>query len=138
MFALGVFNLGEGRVPHIHPQSEGVYYVTSGRGTVYVGEEKKETAMEADMALYIPPATVLAVRNTGEEKLVMAFFVAPSKEPSKVISIRPASISIIQKEVPVLAGCSPISSSPWQVTANPDNFMWFLLIQRKASRIEGV
>ena len=31
VFALGVFNLGEGLVPHIHPQSEEVYYVIQGK-----------------------------------------------------------------------------------------------------------
>jgi len=30
-FALGVFNPNEGLVPHIHPESEEVYYVIEGR-----------------------------------------------------------------------------------------------------------
>ena len=83
VFALGVFDPGEGLVTHIHPESEEVYYVTKGRGTVYVGEEKKEMPIEADVALYIPPGTVHGVRNTGDERLEIAFFVAPGKEPSK-------------------------------------------------------
>jgi mannose-6-phosphate isomerase-like protein (cupin superfamily) len=85
VFALGVFNPGEGLVPHIHPQSEEVYYVIQGKGTVYVGEEREETPIEPEMTLYIPPGTIHAVTNTGEEKLVIAFFVAPGKEPSKEI-----------------------------------------------------
>jgi len=83
VFALGVFDPGEGLVPHIHPESEEVYYVTKGSGTVYVGEEKKEMPIEPDVALYIPPGTVHGVRNTGDERLEIAFFVAPGKEPSK-------------------------------------------------------
>ena len=85
VFAVGVFDLGEGLVPHIHPESEEVYYVIKGKGTVYVGEEKRETPIEPEMALYIPPGTVHAVTNTGTEKLLIAFFVAPGKEPSKVV-----------------------------------------------------
>ncbi|MFQ6094577.1 MAG: cupin domain-containing protein [Candidatus Bathyarchaeia archaeon] len=85
VFALGVFNPGEGLVPHIHPQSEEVYYVIKGKGTVYVGEEKKETPIEPEVALYIPPGTIHAVTNTGKEKLLIAFFVAPGREPSEVI-----------------------------------------------------
>lgn len=85
VFALGVFNVGEGLVPHIHPQSEEVYYVIRGKGTVYVGEERKETPIEPDMTLYIPPGTIHAVKNTGKEKLVIAFFVAPGKEPAKEV-----------------------------------------------------
>lgn len=86
VFALGVFDPGEGLVPHVHPESEEVYYVTQGRGTVYVGEVKNETPIEADMALYIPPGTVHAVRNTGEERLEIAFFIAPGKESSKEVN----------------------------------------------------
>jgi len=85
VFALGVFDPGEGLVPHIHPESEEVYYVTKGSGTVYVGEEKKEMPIEADVALYIPPGTIHGVRNTGDKRLEIAFFVAPGKEPSKQV-----------------------------------------------------
>ena len=85
VFALGVFNPGEGLVPHIHPESEEVYYVIEGEGTVYVGEERKEIPIEPEIALYIPPGTIHGVKNTGKEKLVVAFFVAPGKEPTKEV-----------------------------------------------------
>jgi len=52
VFALGVFDVGDGLVPHIHPESEEVYYVIRGRGTVYIGKEKREISIEPDMALY--------------------------------------------------------------------------------------
>jgi len=84
-FALGVFNPDEGLVPHIHPESEEVYYVTEGKGTVYIGEERREIPIEPEIALYIPPGTIHGVKNTGKEKLVVAFFVAPGKEPTKEI-----------------------------------------------------
>jgi len=63
-FALGVFNPDEGLVPHIHPESEEVYYVIKGKGTV---------------------GTIHGVKNTGKEKLIVAFFVAPGGDPTKEV-----------------------------------------------------
>ena len=85
VFALGIFNPDEGLVSHKHPQSEEVYYIIHGNGTVYIGEEREEKNIEPEMALYIPPGAIHAVKNTGKEKLVIAFFVAPGSEPSEEI-----------------------------------------------------
>ena len=84
-FALGIFEPGEGLVPHIHPQSEEIYYVTHGKGVVYIGEERRETLIEPEIALYIPPGTIHEVKNTGDKTLVIAFFTAPGKESSKEV-----------------------------------------------------
>ena len=84
-FALGVFDPNEGLVPHIHPESEEVYYVIEGKGTVYIGEERKEIPIEPEMALYMPPGTIHGVKNTGKEKLIVAFFVAPGREPAEEV-----------------------------------------------------
>jgi len=84
-FSVGYLDPGEGLAAHVHPESEEVYYVISGSGTVYVGEERKPTRVEADTAIYIPPGTVHGVENTGSDKLVVAFFVAPGKERSIVV-----------------------------------------------------
>lgn len=84
-FAIGVFDPDEGLVPHIHPESEEVYYVIKGRGIVYIGEERKEIPIEPETALYIPPGTIHGVKNTGKEKLIVAFFVAPGGEPAEVV-----------------------------------------------------
>ena len=54
-----------------------------GRGKVFLGEDLKEIPLEPDMALYIPAGTVHGVVNTGRCKLLIAFFVAPGKEPTK-------------------------------------------------------
>ena len=85
VFVLGSFSPGEGLNPHIHPESEEVYYVIAGNGTVYAGEEKKEIVLEAGMALYIPAGTQHYVRNTGTEKLVIGFALSPGTEESKEI-----------------------------------------------------
>jgi mannose-6-phosphate isomerase-like protein (cupin superfamily) len=82
-FLVGYFNQGEKLAPHIHPESEEVYYILEGRGTVYLGEDLKEILIEPNMGLYVPPGMAHGVINTEKERLVIAFFTTPGKEPSK-------------------------------------------------------
>lgn len=86
-FVVGYFAPGEGLRAHVHPESEEVYYVTGGKGTVYLGKEQKPIPVEPDMGLYIPAGTIHGVKNTGKERLVIAFFVAPGKEPTKEAAV---------------------------------------------------
>jgi mannose-6-phosphate isomerase-like protein (cupin superfamily) len=83
-FSVGYFSPGEGLSPHIHPESEEVYYVIEGTGIVYLGDELKEVLIEPQMGLYIPSGMVHGVTNTGKDKLLIAFFVAPGRESSIV------------------------------------------------------
>lgn len=83
-FSVGYFGPGEGLAAHIHPESEEVYYVVRGSWTVYAGEGRRPVEVEADTAVYIPPGTVHGVENTGSERLVIAFFVAPGKKSKGV------------------------------------------------------
>lgn len=85
IFAVGYFAPGEGLKAHLHPESEEVYYVIRGSGTVYEGEERKPIKVKTDTALYIPPKTIHGVENTGSERLVIAFFVAPGREEAEVV-----------------------------------------------------
>ena len=81
-FSVGHFSPGQGLTGHIHPESEEVYYVIEGRGTVYIGKEKAETEVNTDTAVYVPPGTIHSIRNTSNRKLIVAFMVAPGREPS--------------------------------------------------------
>ncbi|MEM1546236.1 MAG: cupin domain-containing protein [Candidatus Methanomethylicia archaeon] len=81
LFSIGVFNPGEGLNPHIHPESDEVYYVLEGEGTVHIGSEGKEYPVNAGLALYIPAGTIHSVTNTSNKMLKIAFFVAPGTEP---------------------------------------------------------
>lgn len=84
-FSVGYFAPGEGLMSHLHPESEEVYYVVRGEGTVYLGEERKPLPIDPDMAIYIPPGKIHGAENTGEDRLVICFFVAPGKEKSVVL-----------------------------------------------------
>ncbi len=83
-FSVGDFEPGEKLVPHIHPESEEVYYVLKGNGTVFLGEDLKEISIKPDMGLFIPAGEIHGVTNTGKGKLLIAFFVAPGKEKLKI------------------------------------------------------
>ena len=48
-FSVGDFEPGEKLVAHIHPESEEVYYVLKGNGTVYLGEDLKEIPIPAEI-----------------------------------------------------------------------------------------
>jgi len=79
-FALGVFRPKQGLYFHTHPNSEEIYYVIKGRGTVFVGKDKNQIKIGEGDVLYIPANTPHGVTNTGRTTLVIAFFVSPGKE----------------------------------------------------------
>jgi len=83
-FSIGYFDPKEGLQVHIHPESEEVYHVISGRGVVYLGQERRQIPIEPGMSLYIDAGTLHGVTNTGKEKLIIAFFVAPGKDKTVV------------------------------------------------------
>lgn len=85
VFSVGYFSPGEGLSLHIHPESEEVYYVVKGQGTIILGEERRPMKVGPDTAIYIPPGTAHGVENIGEERLVICFFVAPGHEKSVVL-----------------------------------------------------
>jgi len=79
-FVMGDFVPGEGLEPHAHETQEEVYYCVSGTGTVWYGEDNKETPIGPGIALWIPRGETHSVKNTGDEQLVIAFFLAPGDE----------------------------------------------------------
>jgi len=80
IFVMGDFTPGEGLEPHTHEEQEEVYYCISGNGTVWYGEDKKETPIEPGVGLWIPRGVEHSVTNTGNEQLQIAFFLAPGRK----------------------------------------------------------
>ena len=77
VFVMGDFGPGQGLEPHVHDKQEEVYFCISGTGTVWHGTDRKETPIEPGVALWIPRGVEHFVRNTGNEQLTIAFFLAP-------------------------------------------------------------
>jgi oxalate decarboxylase/phosphoglucose isomerase-like protein (cupin superfamily) len=86
-FVVGCFEPGQGLDMHIHPESEEVYYVIEGQGSVYLGKEKATTKVDRNTAIYIPSGTIHGIRNTSDGKLIVAFTIAPGKEPSQKVTV---------------------------------------------------
>lgn len=68
---------GAGVAEHEHGQEE-IYLFLAGRGEITVGGET--AAIAAGNAIYIDSGVKHALRNTGDEDLVMVFTYAPTGE----------------------------------------------------------
>jgi len=79
-FAMGVFKPKDGLYPHTHINSEEIYFVLEGKGTVFVEKEKKPMKISKGDVVYIPAGMIHGVTNTGRKKLLIAFFVSPGKQ----------------------------------------------------------
>jgi oxalate decarboxylase/phosphoglucose isomerase-like protein (cupin superfamily) len=77
LVAFGVFQPGEGLYPHIHPNSEEIYYVVKGQGTVFVKDQKTPMPIKANQIIYIPANTPHCVTNTSQDDLLIAFIMTP-------------------------------------------------------------
>jgi mannose-6-phosphate isomerase-like protein (cupin superfamily) len=60
---------------HSHPQAEEMYYVLRGRGLMTLAEEQR--AVGPGDGILIPPGTRHAIRNVGQESLVILCCCAP-------------------------------------------------------------
>jgi mannose-6-phosphate isomerase-like protein (cupin superfamily) len=63
---------------HMHPQSEQVYVIVSGRGQMIVAGEGQE--VRAGTLVFIPPGAAHAIHNPGPEELVYVSAAAPPFE----------------------------------------------------------
>ncbi|MFI5449513.1 MAG: cupin domain-containing protein [Candidatus Bathyarchaeia archaeon] len=77
LVAFGVFQPGEGLYPHIHPNSEEIYYVVKGQGTVFVKDQKTPMPIKTNQIIYIPANTPHCVTNTSQDDLLIAFIMTP-------------------------------------------------------------
>jgi mannose-6-phosphate isomerase-like protein (cupin superfamily) len=66
---------GEASQPHTLRGSE-VYYILSGIGGMYVGDEQAEVS--ANSVIYVPPGALQYIQNTGSEDLVFLCIVQPA------------------------------------------------------------
>jgi len=81
---LGIFKPGEGLYPHIHPNSEEIYFVLRGKGTVFVGKRKKQLPIKENQVIYIPANMPHGVTNTSKEgELIIGFITTPGTEAAK-------------------------------------------------------
>jgi len=68
--------------PNIHPSSEEMFYVLSGRGRIIVENESAD--IEPGLAIYIPPNVVHIFENTGTETMVFLLMHAPPETKEEI------------------------------------------------------
>jgi len=68
--------------PNIHPSSEEMFYVLTGRGRIIVENESAD--IEPGLAIYIPPNVVHIFENTGTEPIVFLLMHAPPETKEEV------------------------------------------------------
>lgn len=66
---------GQQTTTHRHIQSEEIYYIQRGMGTIFVGDESRD--VEAGDSIAIPAGTFHSIRNTGDFDLVVLCACSP-------------------------------------------------------------
>jgi len=66
---------GQQTAMHRHLQSEEIYYIQQGTGTMYVGDESRDVVVGDSIA--IPAGTFHSILNTGQDNLVVLCACSP-------------------------------------------------------------
>ncbi|MBI4526224.1 MAG: cupin domain-containing protein [Deltaproteobacteria bacterium] len=69
------FEPGQVQAPHVHEESDKIYFVVDGRGLFQIGEDEMELGAE-EIAI-APSGQKHGVSNRGPERLVLLVFMAP-------------------------------------------------------------
>ena len=76
---------GAATVPHFHPQTEEIYYITHGRGEMVVNGVTKSVAVGD--AIAIPPGQTHQITNRGTEMLRFLCMCVPAYEDHDTIMV---------------------------------------------------
>lgn len=66
---------GQEQKPHVHEDSDKVYFVLEGCGSFRIGGEEREVGEKN--VVHVPPGVEHGVRNTSPANLVLLVFMAP-------------------------------------------------------------
>jgi len=72
-------------MPHYHPLTEEIYYITSGEGLMRIGSETQ--AVGPGDAIAIPPGLTHQITNTGQTVLVFLCCCAPGYEHTDTVLV---------------------------------------------------
>jgi len=79
--------LGGATTPHVHPQTEEIYYILAGHGSMHVDDQAR--AVGPGDAIAIPPGTRHQIRNTGPAVLKFLCCCAPAYEDEDTLLAQP-------------------------------------------------
>lgn len=69
-------------IPNIHPESEELFYILKGKGTLTADHETKE--IKAGQSVYIPPNLTHTFENTGEEIMEFLLILCPPQSEGEM------------------------------------------------------
>lgn len=69
-------------IPNIHPESEELFYILKGKGTLTVDRETKQ--IKAGQGVYIPPNVTHTFENTGEEVMEFLLILCPPQSGEEI------------------------------------------------------
>jgi mannose-6-phosphate isomerase-like protein (cupin superfamily) len=71
--------------PHYHPQTEEIYYITSGRGVMTIDGETRSVG--PGDAIGIPPGAIHKIHNDGADELRLLCCCAPGYEDEDTVLV---------------------------------------------------
>ena|SRR6185437_10251330 len=76
---------GLSTTPHYHPQTEEIYYILTGTGTMRIGEESRPVG--PGDAIAIPPGCVHQITNSGDHLLRFLCCCAPGYQHEDTVLV---------------------------------------------------
>ena len=76
---------GAATTPHYHPQTEEIYYILEGQGTMIVGDQMRQVG--PGDAVAIPPGAVHQIRNTGSAPLKFLCCCSPAYDHDDTVLV---------------------------------------------------
>ncbi|MEX2356923.1 MAG: cupin domain-containing protein, partial [Pirellulaceae bacterium] len=76
---------GTATMPHFHPLTEEIYYITHGTARMQIDHEVREVSVGD--AIAIPPGAVHQITNTGQETLRLLCCCAPGYEHEDTVLV---------------------------------------------------
>ena len=70
-------------VPHLHKNTDEIYYIVKGRGFITIGNEKQE--IEKDDSISIPKNVFHSIEKSSDEPLELIAITSPKYNPDDVI-----------------------------------------------------
>jgi mannose-6-phosphate isomerase-like protein (cupin superfamily) len=77
--------VGAATVPHYHPLTEEIYYITQGQGRMQIDQDVRWVGVGD--AIAIPPGAIHQITNTGKETLRLLCCCAPGYEHEDTVLV---------------------------------------------------
>ena len=85
---VGLFPPGTALPPHLHPNTDEVFYVGDGEATFQLGD--RELELGAGAFVFVPRGTTHAVRNSGDGPIRGLIVISPGDAVHEFVPVEPS------------------------------------------------